>query len=59
VTGLLLEGALLPGAPTAVDVLVDDGIVAEIVPHGAPSARVPRGRHASHHMPETNTSSHE
>ena len=37
-TGLLLEGARLPGAPAAVDVLVDHGIVAEIVPHGAPSA---------------------
>lgn len=37
-TGLILEGARLPGAPAAVDVLVDHGIVAEIVPHGAPSA---------------------
>ena len=32
---LLLEGARLPGAPEAVDVLVADGLVAEIVPHGA------------------------
>ena len=37
-TGILLEGARLPGAPAAVDVLVDHGIVAEIVPHGARSA---------------------
>lgn len=37
-SGLLLEGARLPGAPEAVDVLVADGVVAEIVPHGAPTA---------------------
>ena len=35
---LLLEGARLPGAPEAVDVLVVDGVVAEVVPHGAPTA---------------------
>ena len=35
---LLLEGARLPGAPEAVDVLVADGVVAEVVPHGAPTA---------------------
>lgn len=40
---LLLEGARLPGAapagaPTPVDLLVADGVVAEIVPHGTPFA---------------------
>ncbi|MFE6255640.1 amidohydrolase [Agromyces sp. NPDC057865] len=34
-SALLLEGARLPGAPEAVDVLVADGVVAEVVPHGA------------------------
>jgi hypothetical protein len=29
------------------------------LPHAAPSASVPRGRHVPHHMPETKTSSHE
>jgi predicted amidohydrolase YtcJ len=35
---LLLEGARLPGAPEAVDVLIADGVVAEVVPHGARTA---------------------
>jgi predicted amidohydrolase YtcJ len=35
---LVLEGARLPGAPEAVDVLLDGGRVAELVPHGAPLA---------------------
>lgn len=39
---LLLEGARLPGAPEAVDVLVAEGVVAEVVPHGAPTAAGPR-----------------
>ena len=37
-SALLLAGARLPGAPDAVDVLVADGVVAEIVPHGASTA---------------------
>lgn len=40
-SGLLLEGARLPGAPEAVDVLVADGVVAEVVPHGAKTAADP------------------
>ncbi|MGW4930763.1 amidohydrolase [Agromyces sp. NPDC004153] len=37
-SGLLLAGARLPGAPEAVDVLVADGVVAEMATHGASSA---------------------
>ena len=35
---LLLDGARLPGADGAVDVLLTEGVVAEVVPHGAPTA---------------------
>lgn len=36
-SALLLEGARLPGAPEAVDVLLADGVVAEVVPHRTPT----------------------
>ena len=39
-TRMLLEGGRLPGVPEAVDVLIADGVVAEVVPHGAPIAAV-------------------
>jgi predicted amidohydrolase YtcJ len=35
VNALLLEDARVPGAPVTVDVLVADGVVAAVVPHGA------------------------
>ena len=38
-SALLLEGARNPGAPDAVDVVIADGVVAEVVPHGASTVR--------------------